>query len=340
MDRNSPLTRRSELLSVLNGQRAPLAPCFSGLIHCVQGGLSAQAVEWAETFSLPEALANAAMSTAEAFGGCSATLPLDICVEAEALGAKLDSALHLSELQFPAISQPVCEKLSDLPLQLPQNWAKQGRIPLVVQAIARVRERLGERGVLSACIPGPFTLAMQLIAPGDLLLAVTETPAQVAEVLRYCSSVLAETANIYRTAGADFVTVHEMGGSPGYLGPRPFEKLVFPALQALLAQIPTPRVLSVCGKAERSLALLATAHVEALSFDQLTPLLVARAQLPPQILLFGNLDPFRLLAKSSPSEIQAAIASARADGADAVWPGCDLWLNTPAENVSAFFRQT
>jgi [methyl-Co(III) methanol-specific corrinoid protein]:coenzyme M methyltransferase len=286
---------------------------------------------------LPEALANAALSTADVFGGCSATLPLDICVEAEALGAKLDTALHQSELQFPAVSQPVCEKLSDLPRQVPQNWAEQGRIPLVAQAMARVRERLGERGVLSACIPGPFTLAMQLVSPGDLLLAVSEEPAQVAEVLQYCSVVLAKTANIYRTAGADFVTVHEMGGSPGYLGPRPFERLVFPALQSLLAQIPAPRVLSICGKAERSLALLATANVEALSFDQLTPLQVARAQLPPQILLFGNLDPFRMLAKSSPSEIQAAIAQTRADGADAVWPGCDLWLNTPAENMHAFF---
>jgi uroporphyrinogen-III decarboxylase len=42
-----------------------------------------------------------------------------------------------------------------------------------------------------------------------------------------------------------------------------------------------------------------------------------------------------LISQSTPDEIAEAVASVVRSGADAVWPGCDLYLQTPLENLRA-----
>jgi [methyl-Co(III) methanol-specific corrinoid protein]:coenzyme M methyltransferase len=178
-------------------------------------------------------------------------------------------------------------------------------------------------------------LALQVLPVTAVLLEVAQAPHSLARALAALAELLIEVGQAYQHAGADFLTVHEMGGSPGVIGPRAFETLVLPPLQTLLSALPAPRVLSVCGRAGRALPLLAAAGAEALSVDQQTDLAQARAALGPNTLLFGNIDPVGVLANGSPTEIQQAVSHAIASGADAVWPGCDLWPATPRENMRA-----
>jgi [methyl-Co(III) methanol-specific corrinoid protein]:coenzyme M methyltransferase len=147
--------------------------------------------------------------------------------------------------------------------------------------------------------------------------------------------VIAEVALAYRAAGADFITVHEMGGSPGFLGPPAFNQFVLPRLQRLFAALPAPRVLSVCGDTNASMAALAQAGADALSVDQTNDLARSRAALGPEALLFGNLDPIGTLALGDEDGVRRAAEAAIAAGADAVWPGCDLWPEVPAANLRA-----
>ncbi|MEP7357258.1 MAG: uroporphyrinogen decarboxylase family protein, partial [Anaerolineales bacterium] len=187
---------------------------------------------------------------------------------------------------------------------------------------------------------GPMTLAMQLVDINTLVPDVAGDPVAVRGLLERLADVLIEVAQLYRASGADFITVHEMGGSPGYLGPRSFERVVLPPLQKLLAALPAPRVLSVCGRTNRAMALLAQAGADALSVDQTNDLAASRAVLGPNPLLFGNLDPVALLADADPHAVRQAVAQALAQGADAIWPGCDLWPLVPAENMQAMVEAT
>jgi len=128
--------------------------------------------------------------------------------------------------------------------------------------------------------------------------------------------------------------VHEMGGSPGVLGPKLFESVVLPHLQTLTAALPRPVVLSACGRTNGAMRLLAASGADALSVDQTNDLAASRAEVP-EARLFGNLDPVGLLAQGTPAQIREAVAAATRAGADAVWPGCDLFLHTPVENLRA-----
>jgi [methyl-Co(III) methanol-specific corrinoid protein]:coenzyme M methyltransferase len=160
-------------------------------------------------------------------------------------------------------------------------------------------------------------------------------PAAVQEALSQLSMFLSQVGAAYRSAGADFITVHEMGGSPGFLGPARFEQFVFPAVKQLIADLPKPAVLSVCGNTNKSMHLLDLTGANAISVDQTNDPVASRAAMK-NTLLFGNLDPVQTLAHGTPSEIQRAAQSALDTGVDALWPGCDLLLQTPPENLKSF----
>jgi [methyl-Co(III) methanol-specific corrinoid protein]:coenzyme M methyltransferase len=197
-----------------------------------------------------------------------------------------------------------------------------------------LKEDLGKEIVVGAWVPGPFTLLSLLVEIGALYMSMRRSPEAIHVALEYLSSVLTDVGNAYHQAGADFLTIHEMGGSPGALGPRLFESIVLPHLQALTSSLPRPVVLSTCGRTNGAMKLLATSGADALSVDQANGLARSREEVP-DALLFGNLDPVGLIGQGTPVQITEAVLDAVKSGVDAVWPGCDLYLQTPLENLRA-----
>ena len=131
-------------------------------------------------------------------------------------------------------------------------------------------------------------------------------PNAVLDALFHLSSFLAQIGNAYRQSGADFITIHDMGGSPGFIGPPKYEQFVFPAEKQLIEELPKPCVLSVCGATNKSMHLLAQTGADAISVDQLTDLAAARAVLT-DTLLFGNLDPVATLWRGDEAQIMEAV---------------------------------
>ena len=81
-------------------------------------------------------------------------------------------------------------------------------------------------------------------------------PDAVLDALFHLSSFLAKIGSAYREAGAYFITIHDMGGSPAFIGPAKYEQFVFPAEKRVIEKLQKPRVLSVCGNVAKSLELL------------------------------------------------------------------------------------
>jgi [methyl-Co(III) methanol-specific corrinoid protein]:coenzyme M methyltransferase len=128
-----------------------------------------------------------------------------------------------------------------------------------------------------------------------------------------------------------------MGGSPGFLGPAKYEQFVYPAQKLLIAELPAPRVLSVCGNTNKSMELLAQTGADAISVDQTNDLAASRKILT-DTLLFGNIDPVAMLWQGNHADITEAVHAAKEAGVDALWPGCDLVLQTPIENIKSIMH--
>src|SRR5215213_8102579 len=81
---------RETILSLFQGGHPPSPPAFSGLIHVTAEGLQSEGLVFHETHRDARKMATAAASTFKLSGLPSAVAPLDMLVEAEALGSSID----------------------------------------------------------------------------------------------------------------------------------------------------------------------------------------------------------------------------------------------------------
>lgn len=285
-------------------------------------------------------MARASASTFKLSGLPSAVAPLDMYVEAEALGGEIDF-LKSREFTFPQIAKPLFASTKYLNSGYFESadFINRGRIPLVCEAIRLLREDVGQEAVIGGMIPGPYTLLLFLIEPGGLFAEMKREPRLVADALFHLSTFLSQVGIAYRNAGADFITIHDMGGSPGFIGPAKYEQFVYPAQKLLIAELPAPRVLSVCGNTNKSIDLLIQTSADAISVDQTNDLAASR-EILTDTLLFGNIDPVATLWQGIDADITEAVQAAKEAGVDAIWPGCDLVPQTSIENLKALLPKS
>jgi len=329
------MSQREDILDLLSGKKINNQPSFSGLIHAAVEGLQSEGLVFHETHKDAQKMARAAASTFKLTGIPSAALPLDLCAPAEMLGAEL-SFYEGGEFQFPQVRRALVESTKDVK-GVGIGGLETGRLPIIYEAIGLVKNDIGKDIVISGTIPGPYTLLLYLCNPKNLFIEMKKEPQAVINALFHLSSFLAEIGTAYKNAGADFITIHDMGGSPGFIGPAKYEQFVSPAEKLLIEKLPGPCVLSVCGNVTSSLNLLAQTGADAISIDQTVDLAAARLALK-DTLLFGNLDPVETLYRGDEARVRESVVNAKEAGVDAVWPGCDIVPQTLIENIKTMMQ--
>ena len=321
---------RKKIISLLSGQKVDMVPTFSGLIHVTAEGLEREGLKLHEVHHDAGKMARAAASTFKLTGMPSATLPLDLCAPAEALGSELNF-YEDGRLQFPQVTKVIFKSTKDITPEITEIL-RMGRIAVICDAIRLIKEDVGKDIVISGLIPGPYTLLLYLCNLPNMVMEMKKEPQVVLDALFDLSFFLAEIGKAYREAGADFITIHDMGGSAGFVGPSVYEKFVFPAEKDLIGKLPKPNVLSVCGRMDKVLHLAAQTGAEAVSIDQTTDAKSTREALK-DTLLFGNLDPVATLYGGNEADVAEAVIRAKEAGGDAIWPGGDLAIQTPVKNI-------
>ena len=324
---------REQILDLLSGKKIDSQPAFSGLIHVTAEGLSSEGLVFHETHNDANKMAKAAASTFKLSGLPSAVVPLDLYVEAEALGAVINFRAD-REFEFPQVKRAgLFGSVKEITKETIKVLNK-GRINLVCVAIKLLREEIGNDVVIGGMIPGPYTLLLLVADVKNMFIEMKKEPQAVTDALLLLSSFLAEVGIAYKNAGADFITIHDMGGSPAFIGPVKYEQFALPAEKLLIEKLPKPRVLSVCGNVTKSLHLLSQTGADAISLDQTVDLTAARLALK-DTLLFGNLDPVETLSRGDSAQVAEAVIRAKEAGVDAIWPGCDLVVQTPIQNIKS-----
>lgn len=323
---------REQILDLLSGKKIDATPIFSGLIHVTVDGLNKEGLSFGEIQHDAQKMARAAASSFKLTGIPSAALPLDLCAPAEALGADLkyyEEGLY----QFPQVAKAWVNSTKAITADIEKMDVRaNGRIGLICDAIALLKKDIGNDVVISGTLPGPYTLLLYICEASALFVEMKKEPQVVKDALMHLANFLAKIGNTYREVGADLITIHDMGGSPGFIGPARYEQFVMPAEKLLIEQLPNPRVLSVCGNVTNSLQLLNMIGADAISIDQTTELIKAREVLK-DTLLFGNIDPVQTLWQGDEAQVREAVYGAKEAGVDAIWPGCDLVPQTPIQNL-------
>jgi len=337
---NAEFNSRERVLRFFRKEKIDRVPVFSGMGNVTVHGLEKYGWRFAQIHIDARKMASMAASTSQLFGFECGVVPFDMGVEAEALGAGVNFYPTHTDVVYPTISKKVAEKVEDLNIQVPSNLAIAGRIPLVREAIHLLKEEAGDQVAIGSWVLGPYTLAGQLVDIGDLAKMAVKKPDMLNKVLDTLAGVLIEMSRIYREAGADYMTIREMGAGPDILSPRIFKSLIRPHLEKVFAAIESPKILHICGDTNSIVEQMALCGADAISVDQKNNVAESRKEVGPDVFILGNIDPYGVVVKGKPNDVENAAKDAIDNGVNAIWPGCDIFPTVPRENMEALMAAT
>ena len=287
-------------------------------------------------------LADCVLCYYERFRPDAVWLSADTWVTAQAMGAAVD--FPDDNQPMGSTGEPLVRNAADvdrIPLPDPSS---QGRCPLMVEALGRVREMLDDKVFVVACFDQyPFSLACALMGIDQLMMKLIDDRPMVDALLARCSEYAVAYGRALSDAGADLLSG---GDSPaGLVGPEryheivaPFEKQVIGRLRAATGK---PVSLHICGDATPLLIDMAASGADVLELDHKVDAARACQVVGRDVAIWGNIDPVGVLAHGTPQEVHAATCNLlkslkKADHRRyVVSSGCTLAMETPSENLQA-----
>lgn len=327
------VTPKERVLKFLRGEKVDRPPVFSGMGNVIKPVLDKYGIVFSKVHRDPGLMARAASGMYREFGYECAVVPFDLGVEAEVLGAKLNFYDEVEGILYPTVKEKSVKDADDV--RVPEDLEHAGRIPVVTGAIKALRKELGGEVAIGTYVLGPFTLAGQIKELDTLFEESFLKPERTDKLLEKLSGFIVRVFRIYRDAGADYFTLREMGGTSDVMSPRSFKSLIKPHLVRILAEMPRPSILHICGDTNAIVADMAECGADAVSVDQKNCMAETRQKLGAKAIILGNFDPIKVLHKGTVKDVGPAVIEPLTGGASAVWPGCDLWPEVPRENMEA-----
>jgi len=308
-------------------------PVFSGQGMVVLPAIAACGLRFPEIHLTAENMADTALKTAEMFGFDGIVVPYDMCTIPEAVGLEISLYQESQEILYPTI--PYKWKTPE-EVVIPEDILQKGRMPVVSKAIQMIKGKVGDRLALGSWTLGPFTLAGQLLELDILLKMTMKERARIEGLLDRLTDLIIRVGNLYFDLGVDFMSLREMGTGTDILSPRVFKSVIQPRLIRILQAWRSPKVLHICGATDLIIEMMNECGADAISVDQKNHLDQTRKKLGNGVVLLGNFDPYNTLCVAEPETVEGIIKTCIDAGADAVWPGCDIWPAVKEENLKAY----
>lgn len=334
------LNHRERVLRLFRKEKIDRIPVFSGMGNVTVHGLNKYGWKFSDIHVDAHKMASMAASTFQLFGFECAVVPFDLGVEAEVLGCEVNYYAGKEGILYPTISKKLAEKVEDLDIRMPSELATVGRIPLVTEAIRLLKEEVGGQVAIGAWTLGPYLILGQVCDVADLSKTIFKQPDMVGKLLDKTAEMVIELSRIYREAGADYITIREMGAGTDILSPRLFKALIRPHLEQVFTAIDSPKVLHICGSTDMIIEEMALCRADAISVEERNHVAESRKKVGPDVLIFGNIAGYTTLVEGKPEDVDSAVKEAITNGVNAVWPGCDIWPTVPKENMEALIAAT
>jgi MtaA/CmuA family methyltransferase len=258
------------------------------------------------------------------------------------MGAKVGATND--QQPFGGMGEPVIKTAADIDRIPAPDIGRQGRCPLMLEALTCIVRALGREVFVVACFDQyPFSLAAALMGINEIMFKIVDDPPFVSALMARCEEFGLAYASALGAAGADMLSG---GDSPAVLiGPQLYQQIVLPAETSLIRKLKRaagkPVSLHICGNTTRILPLMASSGADVLELDHAVNLEAAFRVVAPAVAIWGNLDPVRVLAQGTPEEVTSAagkaVAAARTAGhfRFVLSSGCTLAVETPAANLDA-----
>jgi uroporphyrinogen decarboxylase len=358
------LTGRERMRRALKGEptdRPALAYLFLGGARHVLDRLGKR---MCVAYRDPQLIADAQMLAAELFEHDSAMVPWGcLTVEAEAFGCEVR---EFDDFYPQVIGRPL-EASADLNRLSNPDPAMSGRMPLVLEALTRLRERAGDDLFISAMVVSPFLVAAELRGMAALMMDFIRDPAFTEALFeRVTEGTERYLRAILQTGACDAVLFENAGATRDMIGPHHLAQFVRPYHERLVALVrgEAPDVFTIehnCSDRPYFEEILKS-DIDAVSFAYVDERAIqtqhdwdCRAshtrtnvcserfclRVPTEgsaIARIGNVDHTQIVLNATPDEVfreaRACIESA-ASSRFILSTGCEIPFKAPIENIRA-----
>lgn len=333
---HSSLSGKELLFSALKHEDLPAVPWvpFAGVHAGRLKGYSGL-----EVLKDGKKLLDSLLEVNHVYGPDGQPVVFDLQIEAEILGCDL----VWSKSGPPSVASHPLEARLEIPQSLPGPG--DGRLPLILEVMRKMKNAVGDRTALYGLITGPMTLASHLRGT-EIFMDTFDHPDFLEALLDYCAKVNLRMAELYTAAGMDVIAVVDPVVSQ--VSPRHFKQYLLQPFTQIFSAVRSLNAYSsffVCGDATKNIEVMCQSHPDSISVDENIDLPAAKQITDRYNVTIGGNIPLttRMLLGSQQDNMKFVVelldklggVHGQAPKNFILAPGCDMPYDTPSENVIA-----
>jgi uroporphyrinogen decarboxylase len=263
---------------------------------------------------------------------------------AVALGAAFGVGIKYREIGAPDLTSDFVHSEEDLAKLNISDLHKHPVVQTVLEATRMVKEKIGDKYLVTLTCWGPFTLAARFVGEEAFMKYTFKKPDFVEKMADFCADLLIHLYEPLVNDGTlECLSIADPTASGDLINPKQMERFAVPPLKKMSDWAKSKKVhtiLHICGNTSDRLELFLKTGCSTIFFDQKVDIAKAKEVLGGKMCFGGNIAPVHVLLNKTAAEVEAAcrevIEIAGKDGGFILVPGCDIPPTIPYENIRAF----
>ncbi|NJD01496.1 MAG: hypothetical protein FIA99_02580 [Ruminiclostridium sp.] len=266
---------------------------------------------------------------------------IDDCLEFEPLGVKTTGSDNIPRAVsrfLPAMHESINK------LEIPDPTID-GRMPVQLGAIRRIKQRFGDTVFICGRTPAPFSAVTLLFGIEQTMMLIYDEPELLQDAMKFFIDVETSYAKAQIQAGANALWIGDCSSSSRFLSVELFKRFAAQPAAELISRLKAMNAATIYFAAEKSVQhLVATSELGAdiIGLSEDADIAECKRVLNKKACLMGNLDPINVVYNGTPesveSEVNRIISSAGNEGGFLFNTGEGIPRDTSVENVKAIIK--
>lgn len=271
------------------------------------------------------------------FGSDGVGLSTTLRGMAEAMGAEIayfDN--NIAQLKKPALTLKNIEDARVVDVE------KDGRLPIILNGLKMVKEKLGNKVPVSGTVTGPFTVAAMVLGTEWLLMGMIKCPEKIKQLME----VIVENNNRYIQRLIDLevgIGFADPVSSTALISPEQYKEFSLPYFQKNVDFIKSQGSgcgLHICGTSRALWEMLNNTGIGTFGLDNVEDITEAKNVLGNYMCIQGNVPPVDIMKLGTPQDVLRSAKECIEKGYDSpkgfvLTSGCQMPVGTPKENIQA-----
>lgn len=190
------------------------------------------------------------------------------------------------------------------------DFKKELRMPVYLDAIREVKNKLGDNVCVTGRLAAPFSTAALVFGITETMLMIINDRDFLKESLLFFTELQTRWAIEQIKAGVDAIWVGDCVASSNFISPVTFEEFALPGLKEIASTIKQNGCIAYYHAAEKTpghLNMMPQAGVDIVNIGEGIDIEEAKALIGNEVCISGNLAPIKILANGTKEDVEAAV---------------------------------